>query len=424
MTDWRRTAPLALCMVLVLAACGRSESTPGAGGASQTGGSQPAAGGGPVTGTLDVWAMGTEGEKLSVLAKDFMAANPGVTVKVTAIPWDAAHDKIRNALTTTGPDVTLVGTTWMGEFAKLGGLDKTPSDIDKGQFYEGAWNSTVVGGASYGVPWYVETRVLYYNTDLAKKGGMSDAPKNWNDLKALAQDLKKAGAKSAIELQPGGTGSWQTFMPFFWQKGGEIMDGSGKFTLNSQACTDALTYYQSFFKEGLATKAAADTPMEARFAKGQVGAFISGPWMIQVVTDAGAKAGTFTVAPQPKEQSGTSFVGGGDLAVLANSNNKPAAWAFVKYLSKPEVQVKWYATVKDLPAVKSAWSDQTLSGDKLLKVFGDQLNDAKAPPAIPKWEEIAAQIDTAIEQVTVGSMSPADGCKSMQDQATSIGSGS
>ena len=34
-----------------------------------------------------------------------------------------------------------------------------------------------------------------------------------------------------ISLQPGGQGSWQTFMPFFWQAGGEIADEETNFTL-------------------------------------------------------------------------------------------------------------------------------------------------------------------------------------------------
>ena len=40
---------------------------------------------------------GRRGRQAAQLAKDFEAANPGVKVKVTAIPWDAAHDKFMTA---------------------------------------------------------------------------------------------------------------------------------------------------------------------------------------------------------------------------------------------------------------------------------------------------------------------------------------
>jgi multiple sugar transport system substrate-binding protein len=109
--------------------------------------------------------------------------------------------------------------------------------------------------------------------------------------------------------------------------------------------------------------------------------------------------------------------------VFDQSDNKPAAWAFVEYLSRPDVQAKWYETVKDLPAVQAAWDEPALSGDEMLATFGEQLDDAKAPPAIPKWEEVASAIDDQIEQVTQGSTSPQDGCEAMQQSAESIGTG-
>jgi multiple sugar transport system substrate-binding protein len=85
--------------------------------------------------------------------------------------------------------------------------------------------------------------------------------------------------------------------------------------------------------------------------------------------------------------------------------------------------VKWYETVKDLPSVRSAWDDPTLADDPLLAAFGAQLDDAKSPPAIPNWEQVASAIDDQVEAVTVGNSTPEDGCAAMQEQAESIGTG-
>ena len=282
----------------------------------------PAASSAP-EGDISVWAMGTEGENLGVLADAFMEEFPDVSVEVTAVPWDAAHDRIVTAIAGGEvPDVSLIGTTWMGEFATLGGLEPTPDSIDPAQFFEGAWDTTVVDGVSYGVPWYVETRLVYYRTDLAEEGGFNQAPATWDELTQLAQATVDGGAEYGISLQPGGTGSWQTFMPFFWQAGGEIVDEDNNFTLDSEACVEALTFYDSFFEEGLAQPTVSDVPVEAQFADGAVGSFISGPWMIGIVTDAGADPATWTVAHQPTDEAGTSFVGGGNIAVFEQSDNK------------------------------------------------------------------------------------------------------
>jgi multiple sugar transport system substrate-binding protein len=409
---------LALGMVATLAACGRDEDDGGDGTAASQ---APEVDTGSASGEIEVWAMGAEGEALGAFAQSFMDEYPDVTVNVTPVPWDAAHDRIVNAMAGGEvPDVSMVGTTWMGEFATLGGLDPTPSNIDGSQFFEGAWGTTVVDGTSYAVPWYVETRLLYYRTDLAEG---AEAPATWDDLKAMAASMQEAGAEYGISLQPGGTGAWQTYMPFFWQAGGEIMGEDGSFTLDGEPCVEALTYYDSFFEEGLTPPAAEDVPVEGRFANGEIASFISGPWMMSIVEDAGTDPEAYTVAHQPTEEAGTSFVGGSNLAVMADSDNKEAAWAFVEYLSRPDVQAAWYEEVSALPAVQAAWDEEALSGDERLSEFGNQLEDAKAPPSIASWEQVAAEIDTVIEQVTVGDMAPEEGCTAMQEAATGIGTG-
>ena len=415
---------IVLGLMAALVACGREEDDGGDGGDGAAVSQAPEVDTEAASGEIDVWAMGAEGEALGAFAESFTEEFPDVTVNVTPVPWDAAHDRIVNAIAGGEvPDVTMVGTTWMGEFAALGGLDPTPANIDGSQFFEGAWNTTIVDGTSYAVPWYVETRLLYYRTDLAEEGGVSEPPGSWDDLKAAAAAMQEAGAEYGISLQPGGTGSWQTWMPFFWQAGGEIQAEDGTFTLDGEPCVAALTYYDSFFEEGLTPPAAADVPVEAQFSNGEVASFISGPWMMNIVEDAGTDPEAYAVAHQPTEEAGTSFVGGANMAVLAQADNKEAGWAFLEYLSRPEVQASWYETVSALPAVQAAWDEEALSGDEMLSAFGEQLEDAKAPPSIPTWEQIAAEIDTVIEQVTVGDMTPEDGCAAMQEEASAIGTG-
>jgi multiple sugar transport system substrate-binding protein len=125
----------------------------------------------------------------------------------------------------------------------------------------------------------------------------------------------------------------------------------------------------------------------------------------------------------PKNQTGTSFVGGGNLAVFKDAKNRDGAWKFVQWLSRPETQQKWYDTSKDLPAIKAAWEGGALASDPQLKVFNTQLGDAKAPPAVATWEQVAQVIDTESEKVFKGASSAADATKAIQSQAASIGLG-
>ena len=182
---------------------GQPERAPGTG---RNGGFRPG------HGRTDRVGDGAEGEKLPDLLKDFQAANPDVKITVTPIPWDAAHDKFTSAISAQKtPDVAMIGTTCMGEFAGLDALEPTPASIDKSKFLAGAQATTEVGGTSFGIPWHVETRLVYYRTDLAEKAGFSTPPTDWDGLEAMAKAIRdKAGAKWGINLQPGGTDSWQT----------------------------------------------------------------------------------------------------------------------------------------------------------------------------------------------------------------------
>ncbi|MGH8868685.1 MAG: sugar ABC transporter substrate-binding protein [Actinomycetes bacterium] len=422
MTNWSRAGAVLLAGALALSGCGRD------GGS----GAQPESAGnlaeGKAKGTITVWAMGGEGENLPTLVKDFEKANPGANVEVTAVPWDAAHDKIATAIAAQKtPDVSLIGTTWMGEFAKTGGLDPVPTDlVDDSAFFPGAWDTNVVDGTAYGVPWYVETRLIYYRKDLAKKAGLTE-PTTQAELKEFARGMEeKAGAEQGLYLQPEQIGAWQSFMPFAWQQGAELTQGE-RYTLDSPAMRKALDFYSSFHDEGLsATAVPAPGVIESGFVDGTVGAFVSGPWHIGILADQGGEGFVDKIGllQMPTEKTGTSFVGGGNLAVFEDAKNREGAWKLVKWLSDPEVQQKWYDVQSDLPSVQSAWDSGALAEDPMLRAFGTQLEDAKSPPAVPTWDQVSAVIDRQIEAVVGGSATPAEAAKKMQSEATSIGTGS
>jgi multiple sugar transport system substrate-binding protein len=168
----RKIAALGLAAGLLLTGCGRDNA---ASNSTETG---KAIASGAATGTINVWAQGGEATLLPDLMKDFEAENPGVKVNVTAIPWDAAHNKYQTAIAGgTTPDLAQMGTTWMTDFSDA--FDPKPAELDTNGFFASSVKSTEVSGATLGVPWYVDTRVLYYRKDLAAKAGYPEFPTTW-----------------------------------------------------------------------------------------------------------------------------------------------------------------------------------------------------------------------------------------------------
>jgi multiple sugar transport system substrate-binding protein len=428
-----------LLLIFSLAACGTNDGSGsgGVGGASgvpgstgpDTGSAAPPASGasGDVSGELTVWAMGNEGTLLGAVADAFMAEYPNVTVNVTPVAWDQAATKLQAAIGSgETPDVSQMGTDMMGQFAATGGLEAVPDSVDSSQYFESAWNTNVVDGTTYGVPWYVETRLLYYRTDIAEQAGVTAAPTNWTELKDAAKKFQQqGGAEWGISL---GTKNSQEYLPFVWSNGGDVMADDGTFTLDSPEAVEALTYYDSFFEEGLSPKSVPEGfDITPAFVTGSHPMFISGPWHIGLIEDAGGAdiEGKWAIAPMPGKDSapGTSFVGGSNFVVFKDAPNKAAAWAWIDFVSRPETQVMWYQEATVLPAVQAAWDDPALAGDENVALFGEQLGSTAAPPAIPTWAEIATSINENLEKVTAGDTSPEEGAAAMEEAATSIGTG-
>lgn len=417
-----RFAAILACAGLLAASCGTNTGGSASGGAASQ---APPVSSAAVSGTLTVWAMGNEGVKLKVLADGFMADNPGVTVNVTPVDWGQAVAKLQTAIAgNQTPDVSQMGTDMMGQFAATGALEAVPANFAPDTFFESAWNTNVVDGVVSGVPWYVETRLLYYRTDIAEKAGITAPPATWEELTAMAKAMQdKGGAEWGLSL---GTKNWQEYLPFLWSNGGDVMDAEGNFQLNSAQAVEALTYYKSFFEEGLSPKSVPEGfDITPAFVAGTHPMFFSGPWHLALIKEAGGAGfeANWTIAPMPTKVSATSFVGGSNLVVYKNSENKDAAWAFVQYLTDPATQVTWYGEVGDLPAVQSAWDDPALTGDENVAAFGQQLDDTKAQPALETWSELGTALNGTLEKLTTGGLDPQAAADEMQAEAERIGTG-
>ncbi|GAA2624709.1 sugar ABC transporter substrate-binding protein [Streptomyces vastus] len=414
-----------LTAALLLIGCGRSD-TQGSGGAT----SAPVDTS-PAKGEINVWAMGTEGEHLPELAARFRKTNPDAKVKVTAIPWQDYAKKVETAIASKDtPDATLVGTADLTNFASTGGLEPVPAGlVDTSSFYSGAARSTTFEGGTYAVPWYVETRSLFYRKDLARAAGLS-APKTWQEYRPFLKALQKQGAKWGLSLPTGVATSWQYVLPFMWQAGADLMNKNGtEFTFDTPEALEGMQFYQSFFTSKTTSR---NGPVglgeiEPQFVDGSTAALIAGPWETALLEEAGGadfvkdKVG---VAPFPKgPKSNASYIGGGHWTVFKDAKNRDGAWKFIRWLSRPDVQQDWYELSGDLPAVQSAWSEGKLKSDPVLAAFRSQLETALPGPNVTTWKQIAAVLDAEIEKVAKGVSSPQDALERVQAKASSIGTG-
>lgn len=369
---------------------------------------------------LVVWAMGAEGRKLPDMTKRFEQENPGVKVVVQPIPWGAAHEKLLTAVVGgIPPDVSQLGTTWMAEFYAMDALVSLDEFIKKSdvvseeRYFKGSWDTCVFDGNVYGIPWYVDTRVLYYRSDLIKEVGYEHPPETWDELidlgKKLTKDFNNDGRidRWAINLPSGGSGMWTELGFFVWQNNTEFLtpDNKKSAVLHPEFLESVKFYYDIFNTHKIAPIGAqADVDIFHAFKTGYFCMFISGPWMIELVNrECPEIEGKWFISPLWKKDKNstkyTSFVGGCNFVIFKKSRNKDIAWKFIEFMSRSENQIEWYKITKDLPSVKTAWQDEYFNDNPIMKVFLKQLEDARSSPNIPEWEQIAYFIAQKMELI-------------------------
>ncbi|MEP6990489.1 MAG: extracellular solute-binding protein, partial [bacterium] len=256
--------------------------------AHAVGGAQAVARGGE--GELRVWAFGTEGEALAPIAREFEQANPGTHIRVQAIPWTAAHEKLLTAFVGGAlPDVAQLGNTWIPEFAALNALEPldslTARDsalVPRADYFPGVLATNVVDSVLYGIPWYVDTPVLFYRTDLLRKAGIASPPTTWDALRDALERVKKVQpAGSYPALLP--LNEWPQPVIFGMQAGSRLLvDHDTRGAFSDSTFRRGFSFYISLFKDSLAPTLANTqiSNVYQEFAAGRTAFYITGPWNV------------------------------------------------------------------------------------------------------------------------------------------------
>ncbi|KLN36406.1 extracellular solute-binding protein [Cellulosimicrobium cellulans] len=424
----RKAVAIGVVGLLALTACGRADDD--STGGESAAGSTTTVDDSPAEGDITIWAMGEEGEKLPDFVQGFTEENPDANVEVTTIPWADVMTKFQTAVAAgTVPDAIMIGSSFMPTMVATGGLAPVPDGlVDSADFVEGAAASTVADGVDYGVPWYVETRVLYYRSDLAKAAGV-EAPTSWEELTSFAEAMKANGSTYGLQLPMGDAeDSTQVILPFYSQAGGSVLNEAGDaFDLDNQAMVDALDYYASFFTEGLSPLSGYGDSQNSAFVDGSDPAFISGPWMVNVLADLQGEdwveQNVATVPVPAGSANNDSYIGGAHLGVFAEAKNADGAWKLVRWLAQPETQQAWFDATSDLPALTTAWDYEPLTSNPRTQVLQEQLENTIAPPTVPSWDELSATIETEAEKVANGQVTSEDAAKAIQAKADTLGLG-
>ncbi len=366
---------------------------------------------------LEVWTIGREGEAIVTLLPAFERAHPDIQVNVQQLPLTAAHQKLLTAFAGgSTPDLSQLGNTWLPEMVALDALEPLQSRVDRSaviqqdDYFASIWATNVIDGTLYGVPWYVDTRLLFYRRDLLKQAGFDAPPRDWGQWRRMLAALSDAQRHRWGILLP--TNEYEQLMSLALQQPDPLLRDGGRYgNFESAGFKRALTFYVDTFK---LHQAPAITNVEAgnpwsEFGRGVYAFYLSGPWNIGEFRQrlSAAQQQDWATAPLPGpdiRSTGIGAAGGSSLVIFRTSQHKQAAWMLLEYLSQPKVQRRFYDLLGDMPPRRSSWDGGALRDDPQARAFRQQLEKARPTPAVPEWERIATEMQLVAAQAIAGQL--------------------
>jgi multiple sugar transport system substrate-binding protein len=367
--------------------------------------------------TISGSAVGMEGEVLTRQIGRFMAANPGVVVRIQETPDDATqrHQLYVQWLNAHvgRPDVLQLDTVWTAEFAAAGWL--LPLDRFRpvtADFFPVALDACRWGGTLYALPWFVDTGMLYWRTDL-----MDAAPRTLDELNAVALRAKERGAVPVGVVWQGARyeGLVTVYNEILAAHGGTILDRDGRVAVASEEGVRALMFLTDQVGRGIAPREVLTWhEEETRFAfqNGNAAFMRNWPYAVAAMNDAKKSrvAGRFAIAAMPAGPGGapSATLGGAPLAVNAWSEQPELAYRLIAFLTAEEQMIERAQVVGQYPARISVYGDPALAAALPVPPADVRriIDSAIARPATPLWAELSSELQVALHRALTGEEEP------------------
>ena len=302
--------------------------------------------------------------RMQGLMSDFYAKHPDIKVNWVTLEENVLRQKVTTDIATKGGqyDVMTIGTYEVPIWGKQGwllSLDDLPADYDVNDLLPAIRGGLTVNGHLYASPFYGESSMVMYRTDLMKKAGLEMPEKpTWDFIRKAADAMTdKAAGIYGICLR--GKAGWGENMAFLTAMsnsfGASWFDMKWQPQFNGDAWKKTINFYVDMMKADGPPGASNNGFNEnlALFQQGKCGmwidatvaaSFVSDPKASKVASDV-----CFALAPDNGLGKRGNWLWAWSLAIPAGTKHADAAKTFIDW-----------ATSKDylkLVASKEGWAN-------------------------------------------------------------------
>lgn len=366
--------------------------------------------------TLQFVEVITSPQRTEVLEKmidGFEAANPGVSVELTSLPWGQAFEKLATMVRGGQvPDLVEMPDRWLSLYANNGQLVDLSSYMSSWSEAGELTDRTVqmgsyVNNTPYMIPYGFYLRAMFYNKKLFAEAGLDGPPVTMQDFMDASAKISALGdGKSGYCLRggPGGANGWM-MMSANMRGSSAFFDAEGNSTLNTPEGIAGIKFLADLYANGHAPRDSVNwgfNEIVSGFYSGTCAMLDQDPDALIAVKER-MDADDFAVAPMPLGPAGKSFptIGYAGWSVFESSEHKDEAFALVAHLSSRASNLEWAKFVGVIPIHKGAELDPFYSTEQFAGWF-TELNDERFEPLVmPTYlEEFAYFADVIVVQTS------------------------
>lgn len=239
-------------------------------------------------------------------------------------------------------------------------------------------------GSTYALPWYLETRILFYHQDLLDEAGVAP-PTTWAEWAEAAQALTRGNEQYGFVMSPEAASAGQFWIPLASSAGSNLLSTEGEIQADSDGFRESLQFIADLYQAGVmpeATPTYTNNDVLQLFLLKRAAMFWAGGSLLYSIDtqapDLRSTIGAVLTPAARPEAISRSFLGGFQLFVFNDADNPEGAMELMKHLFEPE----WYADYiarthgSALPATQAAANQAIYQDDPILSTLLEQQGTA------------------------------------------------
>jgi multiple sugar transport system substrate-binding protein len=363
------------------------------------------------------------------LVAGFEKENPDVKVTVIDSPYPQMAGKLTAAAASGDGSYDLFGVeaSWISGLLRLGYIEKLDPWLARDRTFADSLVETAqrrLAGGTYSLCLYMIPYHFAYNVDVLGRKGLQP-PRSWDEFVAVLRTLRdKSQNRYGMSMPLSDAGFIMTrYLGYrLAQEGGRWIDADGRAVFNSPEGVAALTFWKDLYAMDLVVPGSLgenQTQMLEYLAAGQVDTTIDGPFIWTKAKQVNPNI-RIAYAPPWKLKTGGYQWSCSGLGLNAKSQNKEAAWRFMRYLYSRPASVQMTKTISLPWATKAAMASLAGSADPILRYVPDfasqDTRNNLVFPVLPEASKLLDAVKTAFQDGVTGKKNP----KAALDEAAAI----